>query len=291
MRGLLKAIMHLVGQMPVVFVEKVSHWSLWCALRQQGRIGLVSRLREIEPDLTNQEDEALKGQPHGEYSDLKRRGLQTFQCELMQREVSRLPNQQLTVADIGDSAGTHMLYLRHLVGDSHKLDTVSVNLEERAVEKIRARGFKAVLGRAEDLDLGGTLVDLFTSFEMVEHLHNPAIFLRRLARRAGRARLLLTVPFLRRSRVGCHNVRWGNHGVIRAGDEHIFELSPADWKLLFLHSGWRVVHEDIYYQYPRLPILDMPLAWFWRKNDFEGFWGASLEIDATFADRYMDWEE
>jgi hypothetical protein len=290
MKALVKGFLRLCGQEPAALIEKLSRWSLGWALRQQGRMELIGRLRAIEPDLTNQEDEALKGKPHGPYWDLKRRGLQAFQCELMLGEVARLPDRAVTVADIGDSAGTHMLYLRRLVGGSRRVETVSVNLEARAVEKIRARGFKAVLGRAEDLDLGGACVDLFTSFEMVEHLHNPAIFFRRLARRDDRARLLLTVPFLRRSRVGLHNVRWGNPESIRAGDEHIFELSPEDWKLLFLHSGWRVVHEAVYYQYPRLPLLDGPLAWFWRRTDYEGFWGAVLEKDATFSDRYLDWE-
>lgn len=290
MKALVKALLRLCGKEPAAFIEDVSHWSLRWALRQQGRSELVGRLREIEPDLTNQEDEALKGKPHGPYWDLKRRGLQAFQCEFMLREVSRLPNRVLTVADIGDSAGTHMLYLRRLAGEARKVETVSVNLEERAVEKIRARGFKAVLGRAEDLDLEGAKVDLFTSFEMVEHLHNPAIFFRRLARRNDRARLLLTVPYLRRSRVGLHNVRWGNPDPIRAGDEHIFELCPEDWKLLLLHSGWRVVEEGVYHQYPRFPVLDLPLAWFWRRTDYEGFWGVLLEKDSTFSDRYQDWE-
>jgi hypothetical protein len=71
---------------------------------------------------------------------------------------------------------------------------------------------------------------------------------------------------------------------------HIFELSPEDWKPLLLHSGWRVVHQETYFQYPRLPLLERPLAWFWRWYDYEGFWGVILEKDMTFADCYKDWE-
>ncbi|MHB9156374.1 MAG: hypothetical protein ACYC5N_11930 [Endomicrobiales bacterium] len=33
------------------------------------------------------------------------------------------------------------------------------------------------------------------------------------------------------------------------------------------------------------------LSRYWRKTEFEGFWGAILEKEAAFSDRYRDWEE
>ncbi|MBI5240586.1 MAG: hypothetical protein HY926_08945 [Elusimicrobia bacterium] len=290
MRALVKAVFRCLGKDPVSAVESLSSWSVRLALRQQGLAALVARLREIEPDISNQEDDALRGKRFNAYWELKRRGLQAFQTRLLLDSLELLPRRDgLVVVDVGDSAGTHMLYLRRLAGQGRVRDTLSVNLEERAVEKVRARGFQALLCRAEELDVDGG-VDLFATFEMVEHLHNPALFLRRLSRRPDSARLLLTVPYLERSRVGLHHVRNGSTEKVLAGDEHILELSPADWRLLFLHSGWRVVREETYYQYPRWLGVGSVLAWFWRRTDFEGFWGAVLEKDGSFADRYVDWE-
>ncbi|MFH1309101.1 MAG: hypothetical protein ABIH85_00305, partial [Candidatus Omnitrophota bacterium] len=78
----------------------------------------------------------------------------------------------------------------------------------------------------------------------------------------------------------------------RAEEEHIFELNPKDWALLFLHSGWRVKYSEIYYQYPRKwPVLSWLWAKFWKLTDYEGFWGAILEKDTTYSDCYQDWEE
>ncbi|MEK7846841.1 MAG: methyltransferase domain-containing protein, partial [Nitrospinota bacterium] len=194
--------------------------------------------------------------------------------------------------DIGDSAGTHMLYLKELTKGKFEIDTISVNLDPRAIKKIEARGLKAVLCRAEELDLGEKKVDLFTSFEMVEHLHNPAIFFRRIAKKSPCNRMVITVPYLKDSRVGLHHIRNKNGKIIFAEDEHIFELSPEDWVLLLLHSGWRVVHSEIYYQYPRrMPIMSQVFSWYWRNTDYEGFWGAILEKDTTLSDYYQDWED
>jgi len=108
------------------------------------------------------------------------------------------------------------------------VDTVGVNLDPRAIKKITARGQKAILCRAEELDLGDKSVDLFTSFEMVEHLHNPAIFFKRLAKRPGCEKLVITVPYLKQSRVGLYHARRDSSKDIYAEDEHIFELSPQD---------------------------------------------------------------
>ena len=74
------------------------------------------------------------------------------------------------------------------------MDTLSVNLDPRAVEKIKARVLERFLCRAEDLDLPGVDIDLFTSFEMVEHLHNPAIFFHRLAKKSSCRKILITRP-------------------------------------------------------------------------------------------------
>lgn len=271
--------------------QKLAMLSLKLAIWQQGLVLLVKRLREIEPDISKQETSGSEN--FNAYWELKRRSLQAFQCHLMLKAIEPLRDQQkITVVDIGDSAGTHMLYLKELTKGKFNVDPIGVNLDPVAVEKIKARGQKAVLCRAEDLDLGDQKIDLFTSFEMVEHLFNPAIFFRRLAKKTTCQRMLITIPYQRTSRVGLYNLRYKQPKVMTAEEEHIFELSPSDWSKLLHFAGWKVVASKVYYQYPRwLPLLSFILSWFWRKTDFEGFWGAILEKDVTVSDYYKDWEE
>ncbi|MBL0348769.1 MAG: methyltransferase domain-containing protein [Elusimicrobia bacterium] len=271
--------------------ERVLRGCLRLAQREQGLSDLVRRLREIVPDIAGQESsEERRFNP---YWELKRRGLQAFQCREMLAAVESLgagSPRGITVVDIGDSAGTHLLYLKALLGPDRPVETVSVNLDPRAIAKIRARGLKALLCRAEDLRLENP-VDLFVSFEMLEHLHNPALFLRRLACRDDASRLLLTVPYRRQSQVGLHHVRRNEAKTVHAEEEHIFELSPRDWTLLFKHAGWRAVRSSTYVQYPRRWNPFWPLlAWWWNRRDFEGFWSVQLERDRSLSDGYVDWE-
>jgi hypothetical protein len=286
----LKKILLALGFEPAALVQQVGQWSIRRAVVQDGLDRMMGRLAEIVPDIS---DQYSREEGHGDYWHLKVRAQQAFQATLMLKVLDNLPARKIVVVDIGDSAGTHMTYLANLVKDERQVETISVNLDPRAVAKISAKGLKAVLCRAEDLDLGQEQpVDLFTSFEMVEHLHNPALFFYRLAKRSSCRKILITVPYLKTSRVGLHHVRLRSSQEIFAEDEHIFELSPEDWTLLLLHSGWKISHSEVYYQYPRKwPIISQLLAYYWKTMDYEGFWGAILEKDLTFANRYQDWEE
>ncbi|MBF0540429.1 MAG: methyltransferase domain-containing protein [Nitrospirae bacterium] len=251
---------------------------------------MIKRLREIVSDVSKQ---YFLPMIIDDYWDLKMRALHAFQCLMMLSVIKTLNKKRLTVVDIGDSSGTHMRYLKGLAGNEYEINTISVNLDARAIEKIKAQGQEAILCRAEDIDLKDRTIDLYTSFEMLEHLHNPAIFLYSLAKRGKCDVLLLTIPYLRRSRVGLHYIRNGDLYKNRfAEDVHVFELSPEDWTLLFRHSGWIVQYSEIYLQYPKgIPILSSILAAFWRKIDYEGFWGVILKRDTSVSDCYLDWEQ
>jgi len=250
----------------------------------------IEKLKSIVPDedIVNQE---FSEKTETSVARLKRRALHWFQCSLMLKALEKSARGKLTVVDIGDSAGTHMRYLKTLTKDKFDIDTISVNLDTRAIEKIRAAGLEAIHSRAEELDLGEKNIDLFTSFQMVEHLHNPAIFFRRLAKKSKGNRILVTVPYLSKSRVGLHNIRNGFLKPIRAEEEHIFELSPEDWSLLMLHSGWKPVYSEIYYQYPKRSLLKPFWKLFWQVTDYEGYWGVILEKDTKISDYYQDWED
>jgi hypothetical protein len=290
LQSIIKSVLSVAGFDAGRMNQGFAALSLRLALRENGLIDLIPRLRKIVPDISDQE--SSEKDIFNAYWELKRRAMHSFQCHLMLKALDYFNKVQLSVVDIGDSAGTHMLYLKELAKQKCDVDTLSVNIDKRAVDKIRARGLKAILCRAEDLNVEGQHIDLFTSFEMVEHLHNPAIFFRRLAKKGKCNRLLITVPYMKDSRVGLYYIRNKSDKTYFAGDEHIFELNPADWTLLMLHSGWKVIHSQISYQYPRkIPLIRQIFSWYWKKTDFEGFWGAILEKETTFSDKYMDWED
>lgn len=262
--------------------------SLRAAGREQALAPLADRLTTIVPDLAAQ---YTHWKVDGVLLPLKVRFQHAFQMDLALRGVDLVRRQgprdrPLTVVDVGDSAGTHLTYLAALVEGSGALRGVGVNLDPAAVARIRARGLEAVLGRAEDLIEAGTLdADVVLCFEMLEHLTDPVTFLDRLSRRRGSVVLVVTVPFLRRSRVGLHHIRRGERVPVSPETTHVFELAAADWRLLFAHAGWSVRHEAVYRQYPRRSPWRL-LGPVWRRVDFEGFYGAILTPDRTWADLY-----
>ncbi|MBI4569360.1 MAG: methyltransferase domain-containing protein, partial [Planctomycetes bacterium] len=216
--------------------DRLGLWSLRAAAREQGLDDLTRRLEALAPDLSRQYSDTTV---EGDYGVLKTRLMHAFQARLMLRAVEGIAGDPLVVADIGDSSGTHLLYLRALSG--RDLRTLSVNIDPRAVERIRAKGMEAILSRAEDLDLGDRRVDLFMCFEALEHFLDPATFLRRVAARGHGDHFLMTVPWVRTSRLGLRHLRdrwYDATSTLRSEDCHFLELRPADWELLFLHAGW-----------------------------------------------------
>ena len=275
------------------FILNINTKSLISALNEQGYKKLIVDLRKIVPDISDQYS-FLKNMLKEHYYELKIRGMHAFQCKLMFGVLDNYyknTSNKLNVVDIGDSSGTHMLYLKDFMKDRLDIDSYSVNLDPGAIKKIENKGLKALLCRAEDLDLGEQKIDLFVSFEMVEHLHNPSIFFRRLAKKSNGDKIVITVPYRKKSRVGLSYLRSEIKKEVHAENVHIFELCPEDWTKLMLHSGWRVVNNEIYYQYPRkLPLLRKIFARYWERTDYEGFWGAILEKDLTYSELYQDWE-
>jgi hypothetical protein len=277
-------------------LERLQTASLHAAAREQKLAELSRRLANIVPDLL---DQYTTFTPDSEMVQVKLQYLHSFQVALalgairLVLDEAAAVDRPFRVVDIGDSSGTHTLYLKSLLDQEPRLtsrssDWISVNLDPVAVDKIRAKGLRAELTRAEDLNYVTDLdIDLFMSFEMLEHLSDPVSFLGALAQRGGCEWLALTVPYLRQSRVGLHHIRHRQNRIVYPENTHILELSPEDWRLLFQHSGWKVASERIYRQYPRWGLWRamQPL---WRKLDFEGFYGAILRRDSTWSERYQE---
>ena len=96
------------------------------------------------------------------------------------------------------------------------------------------------------------------------------------------------MPYVRKSRVGLHHIRRSTSETVKAENTHIFELSPEDWKLIVRHSGWDIVKERVYLQYPKRSFYRLT-KYLWRRFDFEGFYGLILKRDNSWSSKYLDW--
>ena len=250
--------------------------SLISSSKARGLSPLLLILKEAVPNIKEQYSSYIID---SEYLTLKARCLHSFQIKITQRAISLLKKQKFNVVDIGDSSGTHLRYLSYIYPKA--INALSVNIDPIAVKKIKAKGLKAIHTSAEKLsqhpEFKDEEVDVFLSFETLEHLFSPIDFLSSLSSSKECNSLVITVPFQRKSKVGLHQLRNNpDKRQLLPENTHIFELCPKDWRLIFEFSGWEVIEEDIYFQYP--PFWH-PLYFFkyiWKIFDFEGFYGVIL---------------
>ncbi|MFH1305908.1 MAG: hypothetical protein ABIH74_05870, partial [Candidatus Omnitrophota bacterium] len=132
--NVLKKAFTRMGIDPAKVFRTFSKWSVTRALGENGRGALVKRLREIVPDISEQERNEKETKTVA--GEIRKRSLQAFQCSLMVRSLQDAKAGALTVVDIGDSAGTHMSYLKELMKDRFDINTISVNLNPEDVEKV-----------------------------------------------------------------------------------------------------------------------------------------------------------
>lgn len=254
--------------------------SLEKAAKQQGLKDLADKLTEIVPDITDQYSTFKVDNP---YLEVNVRNLHAFQMSLVNLEGVERP----VIVDIGDSAGTHLQYIVGLYSKKKNIKCLSVNLDIKAVEKIKRKGLEAVQARAEELHKYNVNPDILLCFETLEHLMDPCHFLHELSKTNAKY-LIITAPYLRNSRVGLHHIRGRHKDIVHAENTHIFELSPKDLKLLVEHSGWKIMQEKIYLQYPKRGVFRITKA-LWERFDFEGFYGMILSRDDTWSSKYKDW--
>ena len=253
------------------------------AIKEIGLENLFANLEQIVPDIREQYSSFKVDTP---YLKTKVRGLHAFQISLVNEVITGMENP--VIVDIGDSAGTHLQYLLGLYSDNKKIECLSVNLDDKAVERIRKKGLSAVHTKAEDLQNYNIKADIFLCFEILEHLMNPCYFLHELSTKTNAEFLVITVPYLKNSRIGLHHVRGNRKETVNAENTHIFELCPTDWKLLVQHSGWKILREKIYLQYPKHGLFRITQS-LWKRFDFEGFYGLVLKRDDTWSSKYLDW--
>ena len=256
--------------------------SIESAAKEQGLCELAHELEQIVPDIAEQ---YTCTKLETDYSRTKVRSQHAFQVSLIMSVIEEFANP--VIVDIGDSSGTHFQYLLGL-SNGKNIQTVSVNCDATAIEKIRRKGLKAICSRAEDLHNYDVQADVLVCLQTLEHLLNPCSFLHELSSKTDAKYLIVTVPYRKNSRIGLKHIREKVWDFISAERVHIFELSPDDWKLILRHSGWEVVRDTTYLQYPQKGFLRItsPL---WKTFDFEGFYGLVLRRDDTWSSRYTDW--
>lgn len=216
------------------------------------------------------------------------RFLVAAECSFIEKEVaSVLANRQsCSYADIGDSDGSVRTVMEDIFGKT-QLETVGINLQPSAVERMKERGLNAICKDAIEVGNLGIRYNVVSLFETMEHLPDPIGFLQKIGS-VVEDRLVLSVPYVRCSRVGLYyqGNSWAKDLPVTIETVHIFELSPDDWKKIFLHSGWRVDRETIFKQFPASGPLKWILSLYWRYTSFEGFYFVSLVKDTTYASRY-----
>ena len=268
--------------------------------KQAKRLETIEKITSIVPDISDQFS-TWTVDSKNIYDVTKIRSIHAFQVSLALLALDKVSNEykgsNVYVVDIGDSAGTHVRYLKEICLESevNNVEFLSVNLDSSAIDKIRDKGGKAIKARAEDLISVPEFnrhADLFLSFQMLEHLFDPVSCLHELASKTSTDYFVVTVPYVARSRVGLKYLRHSPSALrfteINAENTHIFELSPEDWSLIFRFSGWKPIYEDIFYMFPQKHPL-----WFFkyalRRYDFEGFYGVILKKDMEESDLYTDW--
>src|SRR3989339_364650 len=197
------------------------------------------------------------------------------------------PQKKLIIGDIGDSSGTHMVYVKKHFS-AEEIETLGVNMDPVAIEKIQKRGLAAVCCRAEDLDYIKYPVDIFCSFQMLEHLENPIGFLKKLSDSAKFDLLVISVPYVNVSRVGLEHIALGKEGRFPSEITHIYEFSPRDWSLLARHCGFEVVWEKVFHIFPDRVYLKWLKLLLHGKNEALGNYCMVLRVNRRWRDQYAD---
>lgn len=257
---------------------KFRTWSIKKALQNQGLTPRYNQLKRLNIDITNQYS---KESIESEYIKTKVLALHSFQMALFAQFINyQEESNKWKVVDLGDSSGNHSRYIKKLF-DKHKFLTVGVNSDKKAIERIDNNNsigcYSSIERYTSNYYHNNSEKLILLMFETLEHLDNPIEVLKNIRANMNPVALIITVPFVRRSRVGLHYLRNNlkTDKEVNQENNHIFELSPDDWMLLFKYCGFKVEKAFIYYQYPRwIPFL----RYYWQAFDFEGFVGFILNI-------------
>ena len=259
--------------------DKFRTWSIKKALEDQGLTPRYNQIRRLNIDIANQYS---KESIESEYIKTKVLALHSFQMALFAQFINYQEEKKWNIIDLGDSSGNHSRYIKKLF-DKHEFFTVGVNNDKKAIERINNNNsigchssIESYISCYRNSDSNQILILLM--LETLEHLDNPIGVLKDIRTNMNSEALIVTVPFVRRSKVGLHYLRNNlkTDKEVSQENNHIFELSPDDWMLLFKYCGFKVERAFIYYQYPCWTPF---LRYYWQAFDFEGFAGFILNYE------------
>ena len=146
-----KSLAHIYNSFWLFIYSICKLQSLKSAIKEQR---LENTFLELKKIIDNYYDQYNHVKIEGEYWNYKVRALHAFQVNFGINSINlikkNLKKDNLTIVDIGDSSGTHSLYLKELVKESN-LKFVSVNLDTNAIKKIKEKGLEAIHSKAEEL--------------------------------------------------------------------------------------------------------------------------------------------
>jgi SAM-dependent methyltransferase len=119
--------------------------------------------------------------------------------------------------------------------------TVGLELSDRVVGLLRARGFDARFGMAPDFPWEGPDPFAITFFEVLEHLSDPGSMLARLRERFPGTHILATVPSPRRASLLTAGVR----DAVDFPPNHFLRWSPEALEILFQRLGYSEVRIEL----------------------------------------------
>jgi 2-polyprenyl-3-methyl-5-hydroxy-6-metoxy-1,4-benzoquinol methylase len=216
------------------------------------------------------------------------RFLVAAECAFVHQEIDEIIKRKgtCTYADIGDSDGSVRVVMESIF-KKPVLSTVGINLQQKVVDRMKNAGMNAICGDASEIGDKGERFNIVSLFETMEHLPDPIGFLKKISS-VVEDRLVISVPYLRKSRVGLQYTegQWPVDRAVTVETVHIFELCPEDWNKIFRHSGWKIERQSIVKMFPEGGYLDFILGKYWRMMSFEGFYFVSLKKDQTISSKY-----
>jgi 2-polyprenyl-3-methyl-5-hydroxy-6-metoxy-1,4-benzoquinol methylase len=195
--------------------------------------------------------------------------------------------KKISYADIGDSDGSVRILLSDYFS-SEQLETTGINLQIKAVEKIRKLGLNAICADAMDLGEQNIKYDIVSLFETLEHLKDPIGFLTKI-HPIVKNKLIISVPYAMNSKIRLQYLEqnWPSDKKATIENQHIFELAPTDWGKIFKFTGWKISHQKVVKPFPNFSLYRLLLQPYWRYISYDGFWFVALEKDDTYSSKYI----
>jgi 2-polyprenyl-3-methyl-5-hydroxy-6-metoxy-1,4-benzoquinol methylase len=264
-------------------------------IAQKSSLWAVPRVAKLDAELYQIWEISKKYFPHfkkhftqsvdDEEIESRIRLLVAFETLFMKKAIDTI-NREVTYADVGDSDGSVRLLLSEFFA-AEELNTIGINLQPQAVEKMKKQGLNAICADAMKLGEKQIHYDFVSLFETLEHLPDPIGFLKGI-QPIVKEELIISIPLIVKSRVGLKYLspKWRTNKKATIENQHIFELSPVDWEKVFNHAGWKIIREEKLKMYPDYSPHRLILQPYWRYMSFEGFWFVALKKDTTYSSKY-----